>query len=171
MEARTRPVAPVANAPAASEARGLTADDATSASALSKLQMPRSTTDYTDGSLSIYEKCGINVVEIGNPEPLLGLTTGALPFAQPAHSIRSTFPGNTTFKALCNSYLRKLLRGQAPDALYWVANATLPNGERVLARLRLTVVVEDLCIEALQEVTRTPATIELAFGAPIRPKS
>jgi hypothetical protein len=63
--------------------------------------------------------------------------------------LRSTFPGSTSFKALCNSYLRKLLRGAAPEAVYWVAQATLPDGDRIRARLRLTFVVEDVRVEKI----------------------
>jgi len=63
--------------------------------------------------------------------------------------LRTTFPGDTSFRALCNSYLRKLLRGAAPEAVYWVAQATLPDGDRVRARLRLSFVVEDVRVEKM----------------------
>ena len=146
------------------------AETATGIFTLADVSMPRSTTEYIDESVSTHDTCGINVVELGSPEQREGPTTGAASFAQMAHSTRSTFPGSTTFKALCNSYLRKLLRGQAPEALYWVANATLANWERAFARLRLTVVVEDLRIEKSPEETHTSATIKFEFGAPNQAK-
>lgn len=67
--------------------------------------------------------------------------------AHPEAHTRSTVPGSTSFKSLCNSYLRKLLRGHAPDSLYWVAGATLSDGSRVIARLRITLVLEDIRVQ------------------------
>ena len=171
VETLVRSVAAGTSPPRAADSRSDASGGRTDACTLSKLQLPRSIDEQIDGSLSTYEKWGINVVELGSPEPFLHPATGAAPVAQAQHSIRSTFPGSTTFKALCNSYLRKLLRGQAPDALYWVASATLPNGERVLARLRLTVVVEDISVEKQPAGMRAAANIELASGAPVQPKS
>jgi hypothetical protein len=82
--------------------------------------------------------------------------------------LRSTFPGSTSFKALCNSYLRKLLRGEAPDSLYWVAQAALPDGDRVLARLRLTFAIEDVCVEQVS-AAKSAATVEVVATGPLRP--
>ncbi len=70
---------------------------------------------------------------------------------------RSTFPGSTTFKALCNSYLRKLLRGAAPESVYWVAHTTLPDGDHVFARLRLTFTIEDVRVEKIRPPLPPPA--------------
>jgi hypothetical protein len=60
--------------------------------------------------------------------------------------------------------------GQAPEALYWVAQATLPNGDRILARLRFAVALEDVCVETVQDLTHPPAMNELVVGAPVHPK-
>jgi hypothetical protein len=78
---------------------------------------------------------------------------------------RSTFPGSTTFKALCNSYLRKLLRGAAPESLYWVAHATLPDGDHVFARLRLTFTIEDVRVEKIRPLLPPTPARRVHFAA------
>jgi hypothetical protein len=111
-------------------------------------------------------KRSTNIVEFGIGAPDGDPTLLQAPLPPPRDlPVRSTFPGNTTFKDMCNSYLRKLLRGRAPDTLYRIAHATLPNGDRVIARLRFTVILEDICVEAARDPTKPPATISLVVGA------
>jgi hypothetical protein len=60
--------------------------------------------------------------------------------------VRVTIPGSTTFRAWCNSHLRKLARKEAPAAYHRVASTPLADGRTLYAQFRITIEMEKWAI-------------------------